>query len=328
MRIGTWAGASVSALALAVFGAGAPADSGFVPGARVVTDAHNCYPYNGRWADRITRALALGTPVAIEQDLLWHTDPQTHRSRSVLSHEDRHAEGSEPGMREYFFERIRPLMERALKENDRSRWPLIVLNLDFKSDEPAHHKAVWELLGEYESWLATAVRSADPAEVTPIRPGPLLVLTGEADSQERDFRDTVPPGGTLRLFGAVRVPPHNASAPPEALVPGRATDYRRWWNNSWKVVEPEGQPKTGGWTTAKAERLRALVAHAHRRGLWIRFYTLNGHPPEMGVRNGWEPDYNFGSLERVQLRWKAAIEAGVDFLATDQYEDLAALPRP
>ena len=76
---------------------------------------------------------------------------------------------------------------------------------------------------------------------------------------------------------------------------------------------------------AKAARLRALVRHAHSLGLWIRFYTLNGHPPELAERNGWEPDYNFGSLERVQVRWKAAIEAGVDFLATDQVEDFARL---
>ena len=29
-------------------------------------DAHNCYPYEGRWTDRIDRALAVGFPVAIE----------------------------------------------------------------------------------------------------------------------------------------------------------------------------------------------------------------------------------------------------------------------
>jgi hypothetical protein len=33
--------------------------------------------------------------------------------------------------------------------------------------------------------------------------------------------------------------------------------------------------------------------------------------------------YNFGSHEAVILRWKAAISAGVNFIATNQYEDLA-----
>ena len=59
-------------------------------------------------------------------------------------------------MREYFFERIRPIVEKALQENRRDDWPIITLNLDFKSDEPEHHAAVWKLLGEYESWLCTA----------------------------------------------------------------------------------------------------------------------------------------------------------------------------
>ena len=41
------------------------------PGARTVMDAHNCYPYFEWWGDRIDRALAAGTPVAIEQDLAF-----------------------------------------------------------------------------------------------------------------------------------------------------------------------------------------------------------------------------------------------------------------
>ena len=41
------------------------------PGSRVLLDAHNCYPYDGRWADRIDRALRAGFPLSIEQDLAW-----------------------------------------------------------------------------------------------------------------------------------------------------------------------------------------------------------------------------------------------------------------
>jgi hypothetical protein len=33
--------------------------------------------------------------------------------------------------------------------------------------------------------------------------------------------------------------------------------------------------------------------------------------------------YNFGSREAVVERWKAAIAAGVNFIATNQYEALA-----
>jgi RNA polymerase sigma factor (sigma-70 family) len=38
--------------------------------------------------------------------------------------------------------------------------------LDFKTNEPEHHAAVWELLGRYEDWLVTAPRAAGPG-----RPG-------------------------------------------------------------------------------------------------------------------------------------------------------------
>jgi hypothetical protein len=40
--------------------------------------------------------------------------------------------------------------------------------------------------------------------------------------------------------------------------------------------------------------------------------------------NGWFREYNFGSREAVMERWGAAQAAGVDYIATDQYEALAA----
>ncbi len=293
------------------------------PGSRTVTDAHNCYPYNGRWADRIERALSIGLPVAIEQDLFWYTDPHTGRSWSVLSHGGE-VNGSEPVMREYFFERIRPIIERALKNGNHGDWPLITLNLDFKSDEPAHHAAVWKLLGDYESWLCTAERTVSASDVMPLHPGPLLVLTGEASSQERDFYDAVPVGGRLLVFGAVPTIQADPSVPPDRVITGRATNYRRWWNNPWSVVEKGGPPNAGSWTAQDAERLTALVSYAHQQKLWIRFYTLNGGPNALLTKNGWDLGYNFGSRKAVELRWRAAILAGVDYLATDQYEELAA----
>ena len=33
--------------------------------------------------------------------------------------------GTEPTMREYFFERVRPIIESALRDNRRDTWPLI-----------------------------------------------------------------------------------------------------------------------------------------------------------------------------------------------------------
>ena len=143
-------------------------------------------------------------------------------------------------MRDYFFERIRPIMEQALHDGNKGDWPLITLNLDFKTDEAAHHAAVWKLLGDYESWLCTAERSTDRFQMMPLRAGPLLVLTGEADSQERDFYDLIPVGGRLRVFGAIHSVEADPSVPPAKVIVGHATNYRRWWNNPWSVVEKGG----------------------------------------------------------------------------------------
>lgn len=264
--------------------------------------------------------------MAIEQDLFWYTDKISGKSRSIVSH-GKPIDGTEPLMRDYFFERIRPIMEQALREGNKGDWPLITLNLDFKTDEAAHHRAVWESLGEYESWLCTAERGADPSVVMPMKAGPLLVLTGEADTQERDFYQILPAGGRLRVFGAVHELGADPSVPPEHMISGPATNYRRWWNNPWRVVENGGQPKAGLWTAIGAQRLTSLVQYAHAQNLWIRFYTLNGHPSELLAVNGWDRGYNFGSREAVEERWRAAIVAHVDYIATDEYEALAALKR-
>jgi len=102
-----------------------------------------------------------------------------------------------------------------------------------------------------------------------------------------------------------------------------ASNYRRWWNNPWSVVEAGGQRNAGDWTQADAARLQSLVSVAHAKKLWIRFYTLNGHAESESL--GWTESYNFGSLAQARLRWQAAIAAGADFIATDQYEAFAAV---
>ena len=56
---------------------------------------------------------------------------------------------------------------------------------------------------------------------------------------------------------------------------------------------------------------------AHGAGLWIRFYTLNGHDPK-DESGGWSAGYNFGSEAAARERWQAAIRAGVDFIAVDR----------
>jgi hypothetical protein len=285
----------------AVLGSQEPA--GFEPGGRVLLDAHNAYPYQGRWDDRVDRALSTGLPLAIEQDLVRQST-----GRSIVSHGEPFT-GDEPTLRD-FFEKLRPIVERALNTRSRAQWPLITLNLDFKDSHPEHFAEIWRLLGIYEAWLTTATRVAELETIQSLKVGPVLVLTGSDPAQRAAFHDQVPVGSRLRLFGAVQA---------GAL---RATNYHRWSNNAWSSVEPEGQNNAGDWSAMDNDRLRTLVDAAHRAGLWIRFYTLNGHSLQEGERMGWTPSYNFGSIDAARLRWRAAITAGVDFIATDQYEEL------
>ncbi|NDJ11852.1 MAG: hypothetical protein EBY17_11775 [Acidobacteriia bacterium] len=272
-------------------------------------DAHNCYPYHGQHTDRLDRALSLGFPVAIEQDVAFW------KGQAVVSHTPK-TTGVEPTLKAHFFERVRPLMEKALKENKKSQWPLIVVHFDFKDLQQPLLEDVWTLLGEYEPWITTARKSADPAKLSKFDVRPLLVLTEEADEQEAVFYNKVAVGQKLRLFGSAHTKDLTA----------RATNYRRWVNYSWRAVEPEGQPKAGNWSEDDLARLHALVSKAHGLGYWIRFYTTDGFTA--AENQGWDAGYNFGSHEAVLARWKAELEAGVDLIATDQYELLAKFMKP
>jgi hypothetical protein len=292
------------------------------PGARTVMDAHNCYPYFEWWYDRIDRALSTGTPLAIEQDLLWHTDPKPGRSWSVVSHGPS-STGNEPTLKQYFFERIRPIVEQALREGNHGDWPLITLNLDLKSEEPQHLGEIWQTLFAYADWITSAEKTNDIQKMSPLDVKPLLALTGGSDAQETVFYDQVPLGRRLLVFGALKTSNKDWTAPPEVLAPKPADNYHRWWSNSWKVVESAGQENAGEWTAAKEARLAALVHYAHRQNLWIRFYTLDGATREELGAHDWFKTYNFGSLKAANERWNAAIRAGADYIASDQYEDLA-----
>jgi hypothetical protein len=326
--------AALVAACLAPQAALAQTPPAWAPGGRVLLDAHNCYPYDGKWADRITRALSTGTPLAIEQDLVWYTDPKTGAPRSVVSH-GRPMTGNEPSLEEYFFGPVAPLLRNALAKGNDGSWPIVTLNIDFKDSSPEHSRAVWDVLKKYEDLTTTAVKTSSIAEVSTLDVKPLLVLASGAGGQFQVFYNDVPAGAKLLLFGAAETsesPPaelsgedrarYVAAAPPEKLVTKAADNFRRWWNNSWFVVEAGGAPQAGDWTPEDAARLTALVDHAHAMGYWIRFYTLNGHTPEESL--GWDRSYNVGSREAVAERWRAEISTGVDFVATDMYEAFAS----
>ncbi|HEY4219488.1 MAG TPA: hypothetical protein VGM67_20270 [Gemmatimonadaceae bacterium] len=303
------------------------AQGSFGPGQRVLLDAHNAYPQNGQWTDRIDRALSTGVPVAIEQDLYWRQTRTSGRFEILVAHDTSELDRA-PTLEAYFFEKIRPIMERALVEQRRDTWPLVVLNLDFKQNDAPLLDAVYALLGTHEAWLTTAPRTSTPDVAAPLSVGPLLVLCGSSAAQRARFHDAVPVGQRLRAFGAIpSVTAPGATAdersanssrmPVEQIIAPAASNYARWVNFPWSVVETGGQTKAGDWDAADAARLNALVKRAHAQNLWIRFYTLDGF---LNDGEGLTKSYDFGSDAAVRLRWRAAIEAGVDFIATDHYE--------
>lgn len=322
--------ASIALSTLTAFGQGANLD--FLNHNEPILDAHNCYPYQGKWNDRIQRALNSGFPVSIEQDLAWYVDPATQKGRVVVSHTPQPT-GEEPTLEDYFFKQVSPVVTKMIAEGKRDQWPLIVLHFDFKDNQTALLQGVWQVLGQHEEWLSTAVKTSDANTLSPIERKPILVITEEADEQQKVFYDDVPVGGRLRLFGSAHTHPtpknmtreqlaHWAvTVSPNELISEKPTNYRRWWNGTWHEVEEGGEQRAGDWTAADNARLRSLVDHAHAAGYWVRFYALDGFAPSED--QGWGMTYNFGSREAVVERWKAAIAAGVNFIATNQYEALA-----
>lgn len=294
--------------------------------------AHNCYPDHGKGADRIERALGTGLPIAIEQDLCW-VEQADGAHRSVISHNPPFT-GDEPTLREHFFERVRPLVEAELKANDPSRWPVLVLDLDVKNKTEAHYRAIHQTLRKYEDWLCRA-RKADGDIIwqQPIGRRPIMVIIGGGELPQRIFHDELDAKIPMIAFGtAAKVDPRKSemssdekraalvAQPAIERVPQRADNFHRVWNDSWHSVEAGGATRAGDWTDADNERLKALVHAARRNGYWLRLYVINGSSEEERKRQGWSRGYNTGTLEAAKIRWRAMRDAGVDFIASDQYE--------
>ena len=248
------------------------------PGGRVLVDAHNAYPEEGRHGNRIARAIATGMPVAIEQDLVWCKG--ANGVFDVFVAHETTCRGDEPTLRKYFFESVQPLVEAALASGQTDDWPIVTLNLDFKMDppEPARGRLgiTWRV-----SCLADDRADGRPTPDTPapMEVGPILVLTGQADAQEASFHDAVPIGDRLLLFGAVH------DAPP----PSDAADWRDSDPDAGHELPPlvesslagrrARRPAGGG--RVDADRRARLTAHRHgsaRRGPVDPLLHLNGAP--------------------------------------------------
>jgi hypothetical protein len=306
----------------------------FAPGSRILMLAHNAYPDHGKYVDRLDRVIAAGVPFVVEQDLSWID------GKSLMIHGAKNASGAEdPTLETYFFPKIRPIVEKALKDGNKSNWPLVTLYLDIKNDPPEHLEAISKVLDTYNAWLTTAVKTADITKQSPLDVKPMMVLVEDKqdDIKQQFFYDKVPVGGKIRVFGTATKFDENpgklprdrkeeaialmAGRDPEQLVSKKADNYRRWIGVNWAFVEKGGETKAGDWSAAKAERLKKFVDYGHRLGYLVGFYCLNGYTASED--QGWDKDYNFGSRDAVEPRWKAAIQAHADFISTDQYETVA-----
>lgn len=296
--------------------------------------AHNAYPYQGKWGDRLDRALASGHPFVVEEDLAW-VDGQ-----SLLIHGPKNASGDNPTLESYFFPKVKPVIEKALKEGNRGDWPVITLYLDIKNDPVEHLEAISQELDKYKSWLTWAEKTDDITRVSPLHVKPMMVIVEDKQNdinKELVFYDRVPVGGKIMVFGSVPKldpnPGHKLAkqvaidnqflAHPDDLIIARADNYHRWMNIDWAFIEKGGETKAGTWTDENERRLKEFVDYGHKMGYLVGVYCLDGYAPDQN--QGWDPDYYLGSLEAAETRWKAAIAAKVDFISTDQYEELANL---
>jgi hypothetical protein len=311
------------------------ATGSFTPGSRTIILSHNAYPDHGKYADRLDRAIAAGLPFATEQDLSWID------GKSVEIHGAKNASGEDPTLDSYFFPKVKPIIEKALKEGNKGNWPLVVLYLDIKNDPPEHLQAILKTLDKYEAWITTAKKTADIATRSPLDVKPMMVLVEDKqnDVKQQYFYDQVPVGGKIRVFGSAtkfdenpnKLPKEKkaeALAPlpnidPEELAPHKADNYHRWFGVSWTFIEKDGEATKADWAPAAEAHLKKFVDYGHRMGYFVSVYCLDGYTE--AENQGWDKDYNFGSKQAVMPRWQAAARAHADFLATDQMEDVASV---
>lgn len=308
----------------------------YIPGSRVQMMAHNAYPDHGKYQDRLDRALQAGLPFVVEEDLAWVD------GKSLLIHGSKNASNTDPTLDSYFFPKIRPVMEKALQQGNGGNWPLITLYLDIKNDPPEHLAAISKTLDQYSGWLTIAKKTADLSKQSPLELKPLMVLVEDKsgdDNKRMEFYDKVPVGGSIRVFGSASKPDPNPghklpkqeaidrmiSVDPEQIVSAKADNYHRWWGSDWAYIEKGGEQKADTWTTEDNKRLRHWIDYGHRLGYFVSFYCLDGFTD--ANNQGWEAEYNFGSKEAVTTRWKALARANVDFISTDQYEELSKFLR-
>jgi len=265
--------------------------------------AHNCYPANARGTERITEALTLGID-NIEIDLGW--DAQA--GKLIVGHDAFPQAGVVyPDLQTYLVE---PLQEHW-KTSRADRAPT-VLTIDWKTEEPRAVRTFHAFLEAHPDWFSYATKSLE----SPLNVRRLTVCFTGRDKAKAQYDALIPAGGTYRafrdrVFGGGE---HRDDVKDYASQPADA--YHRFLTFHWGNVEKGGPFLAGDWTEADAQRLKAIVTHTHEQGYRVRFYCLNGTYAPFAL------SYRFRTPGQAHLRWKAARDAGVDWIASDDYKEI------
>ncbi|HZS52641.1 MAG TPA: hypothetical protein VFA54_17360 [Bryobacterales bacterium] len=266
-------------------------------------NAHNCYPAGDHGADRLERARRSGLSV-IEIDLAW----SERRRRAVITHTTK-LTGSEPTIEAYFWKPMLPELEKM----PRGR-PGILVIFDFKDHQPGTVKQVYQFLQRRRA-LITACGKRGDSPATPLDWRPLTVLLSGDQEAIAMFERLTPPTEPYLAMGN-REPPNDNKFQENVAnyFPEPATAFYRVFNFNWAHIEKSRNNQAGDFTPEERNRLIELVEAGRSKGYWLRAWTLNADS------TAWSPEDNFGSREALLARWRAAWEAGLDNVATDEYE--------
>lgn len=298
-----WKCISLAALAIVMCGADAP----------LPISAHNCYPINREDNARLVEALGLGID-NIEIDIGWDENLQ----QILVGHDA----APQPGIRYPRFDAYFTAAIEAHWKSARADGAPTVLTIDWKTDRIEAVAAFKRYLDEHAEWFSTAIKPEDPATRTPLTPRRLTVcFTGSENAKVR-YDAMVRPGEPYRAFRDVVFGAGSAyESDVKTYVKSKANAYHRFLTFYWGVVERGGPALAKDWTAADEARLKTLVEFAHRGGYRIRMYCLNGHSGMLLT------GYRFANDEAARARWTAAVRAGVDWVASDEYREIVEAVR-
>lgn len=274
--------------------------------------AHNCYPADRGDNPRLVEALRLGID-NIEIDVGWN--PQSRRL--IVGHDA----SPKPNLAYPDFEKMLiPAFESRWSDPRPDGAPSL-LTIDWKTDHPDAVAAFKGFLDAHPDWFSSAEkpRAGERQDSRPLTTRKVTVCLTGTDAAKDAYDALIPPGGVYRAFRDRVV---GAGSPfrddVTELVPGPATSYHRFLTYHWGAIERGAPFSAGEWTPEEADRLARLVDKAHKEGYRLRVYCLNG---KTGVVLG---GYRFRTVAEAETRWWAAAKAGVDWVATDEYEEAVA----